>query len=574
MEKTTINSAPKIVIIGGVAGGASAAARARRLNEDAEIIMFERGEFVSFANCGLPYHIGGDIQDRRKLLLQTPESFLARFNVDVRVMNEVISIDRAAKTVTVRSILDDSQYTESYDFLLLSPGASPVVPPIPGVDNPLTHSLRNIPDMDRILQTIQTNNVKHATVVGGGFIGLEMMEAFQQRGIKTTLLELSEQVMTPVDREMAGFAHAEIREKGIELRLVTALSSIEYVPETHTANLESGESVRHQHVHGHLSLSLSNGDQLNTDLLIMAIGVRPETTLARNAGLEIGELGGIYTSTHMQTSDPCIYAVGDAIEEVDFVTGEQTVVPLAGPANRQGRMAANNMFGHNESYQGTQGTAICKIFDLAIASTGKNEKQLKRDGIDYEKVYVHTASHASYYPGAEIVSFKMLFDPKSGKILGAQAAGKDGVDKRIDIMAVAQRAGMTVEQLQHLELTYAPPFGSAKDVINQAAFVANNIIKGDATPIHFDEMANITDEQILLDVRNPAELKNGHFANSINIPVDELRQRMDELPKDKEIIVICQVGLRGNVAYRQLVNRGYKARNLIGGYRTWAFAQQ
>lgn len=564
----------KIVIIGGVAGGASAAARARRLSEDAEIIMFERGPFVSFANCGLPYHIGGDIQERSKLLLQTPESFLARFNVDVRVMNEVVSINRQDKTVTVKNLLDGSEYQESYDFLLLSPGAGPVVPPIPGIDNPLTHSLRNIPDMDRIIKTIETNKVEHATVVGGGFIGLEMMEAFHQLGVKTTLVEMADQVMTPVDREMAGFAHAEIREKGIDLRLGVALSSVEYVANQSVANTEAGEDDTHQHLQGKLTLSLNNGDQLDTDILIMAIGVRPETKLAQEAGLQIGALGGIYTNEYMQSSDPSIYAVGDAVEEKDFVTGEQTLVPLAGPANRQGRMAADNMLGRQETYQGTQGTAICKIFDLAVASTGKNEKQLKRENIAYEKVYVHTASHASYYPGAETVSFKMLFDPATGKILGAQAVGKDGVDKRIDVMAVAQRAGMTVEQLQHLELTYAPPYGSAKDVINQAAFVANNIIKGDATAIHFDEINNLSENQVLLDVRNPGELESvGFIEGAINIPVDQLRQRMNELPKDKEIVIYCQVGLRGNVAYRQLVNSGFKARNLLGGYRTYKFAK-
>ena len=564
----------KIVIVGGVAGGASAAARARRLSENAQIIMFERGPFVSFSNCGLPYHIGGDIQDRSKLLLQTPESFLARFNVDVRVMNEVVAINRQDKSVTVKNLLDSSEYTESYDVLLLSPGAGPVVPPIPGLDNPLTHSLRNIPDMDRIINTLQMNKAEHATVVGGGFIGLEMMEAFHQRGIKTTLIEMADQVMTPVDREMAGFVHAEIHAKGIDLKLGVALQSVEYVANGYIANQKSGESEGLQHIQGKLNLTLNNGESLTTDILIMAIGVRPETSLAAAAGLQIGELGGINTNTQMQTSDPFIYAVGDAIEAQDFVTGAQTLVPLAGPANRQGRMAADNMLGRNEHYQGTQGTAICKVFDLAIAATGKNEKQLQHDGIAYEKVYVHTASHASYYPGAEIISFKMLFDPKTGKIFGAQAAGKDGVDKRIDVMAVAQRAGMTVAQLQHLELTYAPPYGSAKDVINQAAFVACNIINGDATPIHFDEIANLSADQILLDVRNPGERENGnHLAEDINIPVDQLRQRMDELPKDKEIIIYCQVGLRGNVAYRQLVNNGFKARNLIGGLRTYQFAQ-
>ncbi|MBL4295783.1 pyridine nucleotide-disulfide oxidoreductase family protein [Vibrio fluvialis] len=564
----------KILIIGGVAGGASAAARARRLSENAQIIMFERGPFVSFANCGLPYHIGGDIKERANLLLQTPESFLARFNVDVRVMNEVVRINRADKTITVRNLLDLSEYDESYDFLLLSPGAGPIVPPIPGLDNPLTHSLRNIPDMDRILETIQMNQPDHATVIGGGFIGLEMMEAFHQLGIKTTLIEMADQVMTPVDREMAGFAHAEIRAKGIDLRLGVALQAVEFKPTTSMPSIDSGENTEHQHMSGELDLTLSNGETLTTDILIMAIGVRPETKLASEAGLKIGELGGIYTNEYLQTSDPSIYAVGDAIEEQDFVTGQSTLVPLAGPANRQGRMAADNMLGRSETYQGTQGTAICKIFDLAVASTGKNEKQLKRAGIEYEKVYVHTASHASYYPGAEVVSFKMLFDPTSGKIFGAQAVGKDGIDKRIDVMAVAQRAGMTVEQLQHLELTYAPPYGSAKDVINQAAFVATNIMKGDAKAIHFDEIDSLTDEQVLLDVRNPGELQNvGYLPGAINIPVDQLRQRMNELPKDKEIIIYCQVGLRGNVAYRQLVNNGYKARNLLGGYRTYAFAK-
>lgn len=564
----------KIVIIGGVAGGASAAARARRLSEDAEIIMFERGPYVSFANCGLPYHIGGDIKERSNLLLQTPESFLARFNVDVRTMNEVLRINRAAKTITVRNLLDQSEYDENYDFLLLSPGAGPVIPPIPGIQNPLTHSLRNIPDMDKIIQTLQMNKPEHATVVGGGFIGLEMMEAFHHLGIKTTLIEMADQVMTPVDREMAGFAHAEIRAKGIDLRLGAALKSVEYRPAATLPSAESGESLEHKHVEGELDLLLSNGDTLTTDILIMAIGVRPETKLAAEAGLQLGELGGIWVNEQMQTSDPAIYAVGDAVEEKDFVTGKQTLVPLAGPANRQGRMAADNMLGRNESYQGTQGTAICKIFDLAVASTGKNEKQLKREGIAYEKVYVHTASHASYYPGAEVVSFKMLFDPQTGKIFGAQAVGKDGIDKRIDVMAVAQRAGMTVEQLQHLELTYAPPFGSAKDVINQAAFVATNLIKGDAKAIHFDEIDNLTDEQVLLDVCNPMELQNmGYLPGAINIPVDQLRQHMNELPKDKEIVIYCQVGLRGNVAYRQLVNNGFKARNLIGGYRTYKFAK-
>ncbi|PCE65518.1 FAD-dependent oxidoreductase [Salinivibrio sp. YCSC6] len=563
----------KIVIIGGVAGGASAAARARRLSEEAEIIMFERGPYVSFANCGLPYHIGGDITDRSKLLLQTPDSFRARFNVDVRINSTVTAINREAKTVTVTRA-DGSNYQESYDKLLLSPGAAPIMPPIPGLDNPLTHSLRNIPDMDAILHTIEMNNPSHATVVGGGFIGLEMMEALHQRGIKTTLLEMTDQVMTPVDREMAGFVHQTIRDHGVDLRLGTALESAEFIPTTHVASDDAGEPSEPQHLEGALRLTLNNGDKLDTELLIMAVGVKPEVTLAQQAGLAIGEKGGIVVNSTLQTQDPDIYAVGDAVEEIDFVTHKPTLVPLAGPANRQGRMAADNMLGSTEHYLGTQGTAICKVFDLAVASVGQNEKQLKHADIDYQKVYVHAASHAGYYPGAEVVSFKLLFAPDTGAILGAQAVGKDGIDKRIDVMAVAQRAGMTVEQLQHLELTYAPPYGSAKDVINQAAFVATNILKGDATPIHFDEVDNLSDEQVLLDVRNAPERENGQLIEGdVHIPVDELRGRIEELPKDKEIVVYCQVGLRGNVAYRQLVNHGFKARNLIGGYRTYKFAK-
>lgn len=564
----------KILIVGGVAGGASAAARARRLSEEAEIIMFERGPFVSFANCGLPYHIGGDIQERSKLLLQTPESFLRRFNVDVRVMNEVVAIDRQAKQITVKNLVDGSEYTEAYDALILSPGAAPVVPPIPGVKNPLTHSLRNIPDMDKIIKVIETNKPEHATVVGGGFIGLEMMEALHQLGIQVTLLELAPQVMTPVDPEMAGAVHQTIRSHGIDLRLNTGLAGVEFEPADHVASVDAGEDAEHQHLSGKLKLALSDGETLETQLLIMAIGVRPETKLATEAGLALGELGGIKVDTQMRTNDEAIFAVGDAVEDPDFVTGNAAFVPLAGPANRQGRMAADVILGRDESYQGTQGTAICKVFDLAIASTGQNEKQLKKAGTSYEKTFVHTASHAGYYPGAEIVSLKLLFNPEDGTIFGAQAFGKDGVDKRIDVLAVAQRAGMKVQDLQHLELTYAPPYGSAKDVVNQAAFVATNIINGDMPAVHFDEISQATEEQFLLDVRTPGEVeKLGTIGNAVNIPVDTLRHRLDELPKEKEILVICQVGLRGHVATRQLLNNGFQARNLIGGFRTWSLAK-
>ncbi|WP_221075118.1 FAD-dependent oxidoreductase [Agarivorans aestuarii] len=553
----------KILIIGGVAGGASAAARARRLSEDAEIIMFERGPYISFANCGLPYHIGGDIEQRDALLLQTPESFKARFNVGVRVMNEVVSINRQDKTLTIRNLETQENYQESYDKLVLSPGASPIVPPIPGIQNSRTFSLRNIPDMDKIIASIEHNQPKHATVVGGGFIGIEMAEALIQRGINTSLVELSEQIMAPVDREMATPLHQEMQHHGVDLRLGVALEAV------FPSQQQVADELANVDEQG-LELRLSNGDLLETELLIMAIGVKPETSLARQANLSIGELGGIKVNSQLQTSDPDIYAVGDAIEDPEFVTGDAALIPLAGPANRQGRMVANNIFGAGEHYKRSQGTAICKIFDIAVASTGLNEKTLQRKGINYQKVYVHAASHAGYYPGAHPINLKLLFNPDSGAILGAQAVGKDGVDKRIDVIAVAQRAGLTVFDLQDLELTYAPPFGSAKDVVNQAGFVAANSIKGDTRLCHSEEISNPSEQQIILDVRNPGELeKLGAIPGAINIPVDQLRERINELPKDKEILVYCMVGLRGNVAYRQLLNHGFKAKNLTGGYKTW-----
>jgi len=541
----------KLLIIGGVAGGASAAARARRLNEEVEIIMFERGEFVSFANCGLPYHISGEIAERKALILQTPQSFKSRFNVDVRVRQEVTAIDRMAKTVTVKNHVTGEQYLESYDALVLSPGAAPVVPPIPGLDTPLTFSLRNIPDMDRILTLLKESKPVHATVVGGGFIGLEMMEALNELNIDVTLLEMSPQVMAPVDIEMANMLHKEIVDKGIDLRLNCGLSSVEQVG--------SG-----------LELFLSNGESLNTGILISAVGVKPETTLAVNAGLAIGALGGIVVDEQMRTSDASIYAVGDAVEEFDFLTGEKALIPLAGPANRQGRIAANNIFGAGDSYNRTQGTAICRVFDLAVASTGLNEKRLERSGIPYEKIYVHGASHASYFPGAHPVSLKLLFSTDDGTILGAQAIGRDGIDKRIDVMAVAIRAELTVYDMQDMELTYAPPFGSAKDVLNQAGFVASNSLKGETRLCHTADIDALSDQQILLDVRNPGELmKSGTVEGAVNIPVDQLRGRLDELPRDKEILIICQVGLRGHVAYRMLANHGFMAKNLTGGYKTY-----
>ena len=553
----------RILIVGGVAGGASAAARARRLNEEAEIVVFERGEFVSFANCGLPYHIGGDIPGRDALLLQTPQSFKRRFNVDVRVFHEVIEIDKAGKNLLVRNLQNGEVLREPYDTLLLSPGAAPIRPPFPGIDSPGVHTLRNIPDMDRILAALEQDKPRHVTVVGGGFIGLEMMEALHQRKLEVTLLELSEQVMAPVDKEMANMLHARIREEGVDLRLRTGLSAIESLdvladPAAVTAERRGG-----------LRLTLSDGTHLDTGLLILAIGVKPETLLAAQAGLELGPRGGIKVDAGMRTSDPFIYAVGDAVEETDFVTGESVLIPLAGPANRQGRIAADNMMGRRETYKKTQGTAICKLFDLAVASTGLNEKRLVQLGLPFEKAYVHPGSHAGYYPGAHPVSLKLLFAP-DGKIYGAQAIGKDGIDKRIDVLAVAQRAGLTVFDLQDLELTYAPPFGSAKDVINMAGFVASNHLKGDTLLCHAAEVQARHPHQQVVDVRNGPELdKLGRIPGALHIPLDELRSRLDELPKDKELLISCQVGLRGHVACRLLSQHGFRVKNLSGGFKTW-----
>ncbi|HDX9008460.1 FAD-dependent oxidoreductase [Aeromonas dhakensis] len=557
----------RILIVGGVAGGASAAARARRLSEEAEIVMFERGEFVSFANCGLPYHIGGDIPNRDALLLQTPQSFKCRFNVDVRVFHDVIEIDKAGKSLLVRNLLTGEERREAYDVLLLSPGAAPIRPPFPGIDSPGVHTLRNIPDMDRILAALAHDQPRHVTVVGGGFIGLEMMEALHQRKLDVTLLELSDQVMAPVDKEMANMLHARIREEGIDLRLRTGLSAIESLDVLAEKTAAVATEQR-----GGLRLTLSDGTRLDTGLLILAIGVKPETLLAAKAGLELGPRGGIKVDAAMRTSDPFIYAVGDAVEETDFVTGESVLIPLAGPANRQGRIAADNMLGRAETYKKTQGTAICKLFDLAVASTGLSEKRLLQLGLPFEKAYVHPGSHAGYYPGAHPVSLKLLFAP-DGKIYGAQAIGKDGVDKRIDVLAVAQRAGLTVFDLQDLELTYAPPFGSAKDVINMAGFVASNHLKGDTLLCHAAEAEARHPHQLVLDVRNSPELdKLGRIPGALHIPLDELRSRLHELPRDKELLISCQVGLRGHVACRLLSQHGFKVKNLSGGFKTWQMA--
>jgi NADPH-dependent 2,4-dienoyl-CoA reductase/sulfur reductase-like enzyme/peroxiredoxin family protein/rhodanese-related sulfurtransferase/TusA-related sulfurtransferase len=540
----------KVLIVGGVAGGASAAARLRRLSETAEIVMFERGEYISFANCGLPYHIGGAIAERNRLLVQTPEAMRKRFKIDVRTKSEVVRIDREKRTVTVRDLSVGKEYIESYDTLILSPGAEPFRPPIAGIHAAGVFTLRNIPDMDAIIQRLAETKANHALVIGGGYIGLEMTEALIERGVGVTLVELEPQVMGTVDAEMAAPLADELRLHGVDLKLNNSVTSIE----------ESGER---------LTVQLSGGDSVQTDMVIVSVGVRPETKLAKEAGLTLGARGGIAVNPHMQTNDAAIYAVGDAVEVTDFVSGAAALIPLAGPANRQGRIAADHICGRDSAYRHTQGTAICKVFNLGVATTGLNEKLLKRNKIAYEKVYVHPASHAGYYPGAMQMSLKLLFSPETGKILGAQAVGADGVDKRIDVIAVALRAGLTVQDLQHLELCYAPPYGSAKDPVNYAGFVAASVMNGDMPICHAAEAANPAANQLLLDTRTSAEVQNGTIPGAVVIPLDELRGRLNELPKDKEILAFCQVGLRGYLACRILMQHGYKCRNLTGGYKTY-----
>lgn len=541
----------KIVIIGGVAGGASAAARARRLSEDAEIILIERGEYISFANCGLPYHIGGAIAERDRLLVQTPESMNSRFRIDVRTRTEAVAIDRERKSVTVRNVSTGAEESIPYDKLILSPGAEPIRIPIPGSDDERVRTLRNIADMDSIIKVIDERKPERAIVIGGGYIGLEMAEALRERKIGVTLVELSSQVMGPVDPETAEPLHKHLILHGVDLRLETSVT--EFQP--------SGAN---------LNALLSTGETIECGLVIMAIGVKPDVRLASAAGLSIGERGGIAVDDHMRTSDPEIFAVGDAVEVKDFVGGFSTLIPLAGPANRQGRIAADNALGRDSIYRDTQGTGICKVFDMAVGMTGMNEKVLKRVGRRYEKVYVHPASHASYYPGAAPITLKLMFDPEDGKILGAQAVGTEGVDKRIDVLAVAIRAGLTVFDLEDMELSYAPPFGSAKDPINYAGFVASNVIRGDVRIIQAEEIENLTPDQYLVDVRTPMEVAAGTIQGSINVPLDELREHLDELPKDKELIVFCQVGLRGYLACRILSQHGFSCANLSGGFKTYS----
>lgn len=542
----------KIVIIGGVAGGASAAVRARRLAEEAEIIVLERGRYVSFANCGLPYHIGGVIPQRASLLLKTPEDFRQRFNLDVRVRHEVLAIDVQGKCIEVRDLTSGQVYRESYDRLLLSTGAAPLLPPLPGIESPGVFALRSIDDMDAILAHIASHTVKHATVVGGGFIGLEVTEALRRCGLAVTLLEMGAQVMMPVDGEMAVPLHETLRANAVDLRLQTALQAI--MP------CEAG-----------LHLTLSEGSELVSGMVIMAIGVRPESRLAQAAGLALGASGGIRVDSGMRTSAPDIYAVGDAVEAPPFDAALPPLVPLAGPANRQGRIAADAMLGRASHYRGSQAASVCQIFDLTVASVGLSEKLLRRQQRPYETVFVHGPSHAGYYPHATPISLKLIFDPRNGAILGAQAVGKEGVDKRIDVLSVAQRAGLTVADLEHLELCYAPPYNSARDLVNQAGMLANNVLCGDTAICHVADLEQRDPaRQCLLDIRSDEELATfGTYPQALHIPLDELRARLDELPRDKEILIGCQSGLRGHVAYRLLVQHGFRARNLTGGYITY-----
>jgi NADPH-dependent 2,4-dienoyl-CoA reductase/sulfur reductase-like enzyme/rhodanese-related sulfurtransferase len=552
-------SSKRLVIVGGVAGGASAAARARRLCEKCEIVVFERGPHVSFANCGLPYFVGGEIVHQDDLLLQTPDTLRARFNLDVRVRTEVVAIDRTRQLVKVREVDTTREYEQPYDTLVLSTGASPLKPPIPGIDRPGHFTVRNIPDVERITAWIKDCNGCRAVVVGGGYIGLEMAEQLARRGLSVTVIEAMPQVMAPLDPEMAAWLHAELRANGVQLHLGDSVASFE-------APLP-GESARASVV------VLRSGKRIEADTVVLGLGVRPETALAKGSGLELGTLGGVRVNASMQTSDPRIYAVGDAIEVHDRVTGAWSIIPLAGPANRQGRIAADNIFGRASRFEGTWGTAILRLFNLSAGCTGANERSLRKAGISFQALHLHPGSHAGYYPGAEPIAMKILFSPESGRLLGAQAVGHDGVDKRIDVLATALKAGMTMTDLAELELAYAPPFGSAKDPVNLAGMAAQNVLAGDVQLAQWGELASIDLERTLvLDVRRPDECAKGGIPGAVRIPLDELRARMNELPRDREIIVHCQSGQRSYFACRILSQNGFRVRNLTGSYRTWRTA--
>lgn len=545
----------KYLIIGGVAGGATVAARLRRMDESATVVLFERGKYVSYANCGLPYYIGGTISDREKLFVQTVKGFTDRFRLDIRTEQEVIAIHPEKKQVEVKRLSTGEVYTENYDKLVLSPGAEPLRPRIEGIDHKKIFTLRNVPDTDTIKNYLVRENPRRAVVVGGGFIGLEMAENLHEAGVHVDVVEMANQVMAPLDFSMAAIVHQHLTDKGIGLFL------------------EDGVT-RFEDTNGKVTVHLRSGKQIEADMVLLSIGVRPETKLAKEAGLEIGSLGGIAVDAYMQTSDTDIYALGDAVEVQHPVTGKPALIPLAGPANKQGRIVADNIvFGNKETYQGTMGTSIAKIFDLTVAAAGANAKLLKRENIAYVSSYTHSASHAGYYPGAVPLSVKILFTPTDGRLLGAQVVGFDGVDKRIEMLAqVIQRKG-TVADLIALEHAYAPPYSSAKDPVNMAGFVAENILSGKSRIIHWRDIETLEPETIRIDVRTPHEYQLGSIPGFINIPVDVLREHLDELSKDKPIVVTCAVGLRGYLAYRILTQSGFKnVCNLSGGYKTWSVA--
>ncbi len=542
----------RLLIVGGVAGGASCAARSRRLDEDVEIIIFDRGSYVSFANCGLPYYVGRVIKREESLLMATPEMFRKRFNIQVRLRSEVTGVDRAGRRIEVKHLSTGEVYHERYDWLVLSPGAHPIRPPVPGVDLPGVFTLRTIPDSRRIKDWISESHAERAVVVGGGFIGLEMAENLVKLGLTVTVVEMQPHVMPLLDPEIAASIHDELVRHGVRLRLNDALTGF-----------EKGGS-------GSLTVKLSSGASEEADLAILAVGVRPDAGLAEEAGLEVGDLGGIRVDDRMRTSDERIWAVGDAVEVPDFVTGRPALVPLAGPANRQGRVAADVIMGRDSRFRGVQGSAVVKVFSLTVASTGPSEKTLKRLGLwdeppGCEKIYLHPGHHAGYYPGASPITLKLIFSKGDGRIKGAQAVGKDGVDKRIDVIATAIQNRSTVFDLEEAELCYSPQFGSARDPVNMAGMIAANLLRGDSRIFHWDEMER--GDGFLVDVRDPGEFKADHIEGAVNIPLDELRSRMGELPKDREIRAYCFVGQRSYFAARTLIQHGFKVKNLSGGFK-------
>ena len=549
----TTPSTKTIVIVGGVAGGASCATRLRRMDESAEIIVLERGPFASFANCGLPYHIGGVIAEEDDLIVAKGPLFHDRFGIDLRTRHEVVSIDREARELLVRDLATGRTYRQHYHALVLSPGAAPLRPPLPGIDLPGIFTLRNIPDSRHILDWISRRAARTAVIVGGGFIGLEMAENLRHLGLQVTLVEMLTQVMPPMDAEMVSPLHTHLQEKGIQLALGTAVAGF-------------------AEKDGHLEVLTRDGSSHPADIVILAIGVRPETTLAKAAGLTLGERGGIRVDERMRSSDPHIWAVGDAVEVRDRITGTWTLLALAGPANRQGRVAADAICGLPAGFHGTQGTAICGVFDLAVASTGASEKALQRAGIsDYEKLYLHAGSHAGYYPGAERIHLKLLFRVSDGLLLGAQAVGRAGVDKRIDVIAMAIRNGATVHDLEEAELCYAPQFGSAKDPVNFAGMIAANHLRGHDPLLHWQSPRLAGHD--LLDVRDPDEFAAGHAPGARNIPLHTLRAALPGLPPDRPLAVYCAVGGRAHNAVRLLRQHGYQAANLSGGYTTYQHLQ-